>query len=47
MPQVDAYQLCKQLKYNPATQEIAVIFLSALARGLDRKKGFRLEPLIT
>ena len=41
MPQVDGYQLCKQLKYNPATQEIPVIFLSALARGLDRKKGFR------
>ena len=41
MPQVDGYQLCKQLKYNPATQEIPVIFLSALARGLDRKKGFQ------
>ena len=41
MPQVDGYQLCKQLKYNPATQEIPVIFLSALARGLDRKNGFQ------
>lgn len=41
MPQVDGYQLCKQLKYNSATKEIPVIFLSALARGLDRKKGFQ------
>ena len=41
MPQVDGYQFCKQLKYNSATKEIPVIFLSALARGLDRKKGFQ------
>ncbi|MEM6751676.1 MAG: response regulator [Cyanobacteria bacterium P01_C01_bin.38] len=41
MPEVDGYQLCQQLKQNEKTKEIPVIFLSALARGLDRKKGFR------
>lgn len=41
MPEVDGYQLCRQLKLNPKTNEIPVIFLSALARGLDRKKGFK------
>lgn len=41
MPQVDGYQLCQQLKHNSITKEIPVIFLSALSRGLDRKKGFQ------
>lgn len=41
MPEVDGYQLCQQLKHNSLTKEIPVIFLSALARGLDRKKGFQ------
>ena len=41
MPEVDGYQLCQQLKSNSATTEIPVIFLSALSRGLDRKKGFQ------
>ncbi|MBV6623989.1 MAG: response regulator [Rivularia sp. (in: Bacteria)] len=41
MPEVDGYQLCEQIKNNPLTKEIPVIFLSALARGLDRKKGFQ------
>ncbi len=40
MPEVDGYQLCQRLKSNSATTEIPVIFLSALSRGLDRKKGF-------
>ncbi|MEO1375583.1 MAG: response regulator [Cyanobacteria bacterium J06635_10] len=41
MPEVDGYQLCQQFKRNSTTKEIPVIFLSALARGLDRKKGFQ------
>ena len=41
MPEVDGYQLCQQLQHNSTTREIPVIFLSALARGLDRKKGFQ------
>jgi len=41
MPEIDGYQLCKQLKHNPSSKDIPLIFLSALARGLDRKKGFQ------
>lgn len=41
MPDIDGYQLCQQFKQNETTKEIPVIFLSALARGLDRKKGFQ------
>jgi len=42
MPEVGGYQLCQQLKNNPITKEIPVIFLSALSRDLDRRKGFQI-----
>jgi formate hydrogenlyase transcriptional activator len=40
MNPVDGYQVCRQLKENPATAEIPVIFLSSLIRASDKVKGF-------
>ena len=42
MPKVDGYELCKQLKSNPDTKEIPIIFLSALSQEHDKGKGFEL-----
>ena len=42
MPKVDGYELCKQLKSNPDTQEIPIIFLSALSQEHEKGKGFEL-----
>lgn len=40
MPEVDGYQVCAQLKANPATQEVPIIFLSALNEIDDRMAAF-------
>lgn len=40
MPDMNGYQVCKQLKSNPKTKDIAVIFISALSDGLDKIKAF-------
>lgn len=40
MPEVDGYQICQDLKANPQTQEISVIFLSALDNVADKVKAF-------
>ncbi|KST61948.1 response regulator [Mastigocoleus testarum] len=40
MPKVDGYELCQQLKSNPETKDIPVIFLSALSQEHDKGKGF-------
>lgn len=40
MPEVNGYQACQQLKLNPNTKHIPVIFLSALGRDSDKAKGF-------
>ena len=40
MPKVDGYQLCKQLKSNPDTKDVPVIFFSALSQKHDKGKGF-------
>jgi len=42
MPEMDGYALCEQLKKNPDTQKIPVIFLTALNEGADKVKGFQL-----
>jgi two-component system, sensor histidine kinase and response regulator len=41
MPNMNGYQVCTQLKANPETQEIPVIFLSALGEAIDKVQGFR------
>jgi CheY-like chemotaxis protein len=41
MPDVDGYEVCKQIKANPSTAKIPVIFLTALNESSDETKGFR------
>lgn len=40
MPQIDGYEVCKQIKNNPETADIPVIFLSALDEVQNKIKGF-------
>ena len=42
MPDVDGYEVCRQLKANPATQPIPVIFLTAKSDAEDEQKGLAL-----
>jgi diguanylate cyclase (GGDEF)-like protein len=42
MPEIDGYQVCQKLKSDPVTQDIPVIFLSALDRSSDKVKAFTL-----
>ena len=40
MPQMDGYEVCQHLKAEPQTQDIPVIFISALDEVLDKVKAF-------
>ncbi len=40
MPNLDGYEVCKQLKANELTREIPVIFISAVNEVLDKVKAF-------
>lgn len=40
MPQMDGYEVCTQLKSDPKTRDIPVIFISALNDVLDKVKAF-------
>ncbi|MDZ8239446.1 MAG: response regulator [Nostoc sp. ChiQUE01a] len=40
MPGMDGYNVCQHLKANPFTQDIPVIFISALNEVLDKVKAF-------
>ncbi|MGB3239047.1 MAG: adenylate/guanylate cyclase domain-containing protein [Geitlerinemataceae cyanobacterium] len=40
MPQMDGYEVCHRLKSDPKTQEIPVIFISALDEVWDKVKAF-------
>ena len=40
MPGLDGYQVCKQLKSNPKTKDIPVIFISAVSESIDKVKAF-------
>lgn len=40
MPDLDGYQVCKQLKSNKKTREIPIIFISAIDEPLDKVKAF-------
>jgi CheY-like chemotaxis protein len=42
MPELNGYEVCERLKADPKTQEIPVIFLSALDDVLDKVKAFQL-----
>lgn len=41
MPEMDGYEVCRQLKENDQTADIPVIFLSALNEVFDKVKAFR------
>lgn len=40
MPEKDGYDVCVELKNNPATSHIPIIMVTALALIQDKKKGF-------
>lgn len=42
MPDMDGYVFCKNIKENPATRDIPVIFLTAVSEAMDAAKGFEL-----
>jgi len=42
MPDIDGYQVCQQLKANPETQAIPIIFISALKETFDKIKAFEI-----
>ena len=42
MPEMDGYEVCRQLKTNPVTANIPVIFISTKGDIADREKGFEL-----
>ncbi|MEM7800317.1 MAG: response regulator [Chloroflexota bacterium] len=42
MPGIDGFETCRRLKANPVTQEIPIIFLSALSETVDKVRGLQL-----
>jgi len=42
MPDMDGYEVCEKLKSNPQTQNIPVIFISALSQTFDKVKAFEI-----
>ncbi|THB74930.1 MAG: hybrid sensor histidine kinase/response regulator [Gammaproteobacteria bacterium] len=42
MPEMDGYEVCERIKSNPETEDIPVIFLSAITETLDKVKAFGL-----
>jgi response regulator RpfG family c-di-GMP phosphodiesterase len=42
MPEVDGFEICRRLKANPDTEEIPVIFVSALSETDEKVLGFEL-----
>ena len=40
-PEMDGYEICKRLKTEEITQDIPVIFLSALDQAIDKVKAFQ------
>lgn len=42
MPGIDGFETCHRLKTNPETQEIPIIFLTAVSDNVDRVKGLNL-----
>ncbi|NJL45121.1 MAG: response regulator, partial [Leptolyngbyaceae cyanobacterium SM2_3_12] len=41
LPDIDGFAICQQLKADPLTQDIPIIFLSSLADSLDKVKAFQ------
>jgi signal transduction histidine kinase len=41
MPGIDGFETCRRLKEDPPTQDIPIIFMSALSDTVDKVKGFQ------
>ena len=41
MPEMDGFETCRRLKANPDTQDIPVIFMTAMSETLDKVQGFQ------
>jgi PAS domain S-box-containing protein len=41
MPRIDGFETCRRLKANPSTQDIPVIFMTALGETADKVRGFK------
>ncbi|BAY37049.1 two-component hybrid sensor and regulator [Nostoc sp. NIES-2111] len=42
MPGIDGFETCRRLKANPITENIPIIFMTALADGKDKVKGLEI-----
>jgi len=42
MPEMDGYEVCRQLKSDDSTKDIPVIFVTAMEQESDETKGFEL-----
>jgi phosphoserine phosphatase RsbU/P len=42
MPEMDGYEVCRQLRADPATRDLPVMFLSSLEDVKDKARGFEL-----
>ncbi|MBW4623446.1 MAG: response regulator [Cyanosarcina radialis HA8281-LM2] len=42
MPEMDGFEICRRLKTNPHTQDIPVVFMSALDDTVDKVKGLEI-----
>ena len=42
LPGIDGYEVCERIRQNPETQDIKVVFLSAMGRDIDVAKGMAL-----
>ncbi len=40
MPEMDGFEVCRQIKANPASADVPVIFLTAMSEATDVTKGF-------
>jgi len=41
MPRIDGFETCRRLKANPSTQDIPVIFMTALCETVNKVRGFK------
>ncbi|MHB8712576.1 MAG: response regulator [Trichloromonadaceae bacterium] len=41
LPEMDGYEVCRQLKQDESTRDVPVIFISALEESVDRVKAFK------
>jgi len=42
MPEIDGFTVCRKLKHDPATEEIPIIFITAMDTSINKNKGFEI-----